>query len=234
MVRAIQFQNKRVGSTFLQKAIDSHPEIKGVDEVFVNVAKKPGMRKSGFVPFVRSDVKDPGEYIKEVVWKTHNDYNVIFKLMYNQIHYHSGLRDFIARENLPIIHLRRKNLVKQVISGITAATTKHDPVVITPKGLYQKVQSAEREAELYVSSLRDQIKLTLWYEEIIGETHDGYTFVNKSTMKKICDFFAVGYFPLCAQTKKKNKDDISVYLPNIDEIRKFFKGSKYAWMVKGE
>jgi hypothetical protein len=41
MIRAIQFQNKRVGSTFLQKAIDSHTEIMGIDEVFVNMAKNP-------------------------------------------------------------------------------------------------------------------------------------------------------------------------------------------------
>ncbi|GAG09178.1 unnamed protein product, partial [marine sediment metagenome] len=91
MIRAIQLQNKRVGSTFLQKAIDSHPNIMGIDEVFVNMARKPGMRKSGFVPFLRSDINRAGEYIREVIYKTYPDKHTIFKLMYNQVNEHDGL-----------------------------------------------------------------------------------------------------------------------------------------------
>ena len=54
MIRAIQFQNKRVGSTFLQKALDSHPLIAGVDEIFVNIARMTKIRKSGFIPYVNT------------------------------------------------------------------------------------------------------------------------------------------------------------------------------------
>lgn len=126
MIRAIQFQNKRVGSTFLQKAIDSHPMIAGVDEVFVNVARKPGMKKSGFTPYVRSDYNgNPGSYLRKVIWDRYPDRAVIFKLMYNQILHHKGLIDIIEGKRMPVIHLMRRNLVKQVISGHTKIGRAH-------------------------------------------------------------------------------------------------------------
>jgi len=205
----------------------------GIDEVFVNVAKKPGMRKSGFIPYVRSDTSSPEDYIKNVIYATYPNKHTIFKLMYNQINHHSGLRDFITREKIPMIHLRRKNLVKQVISGHTAAKTDHSPIVISPSQLFKQVEKAEKEAYVFSVNFRDQIKLELWYEDIIGLSEDGFTYVEAIKCYEICKFFGVDSTPLRAKTKKKNKNDLSVYLPNIEEIRDFFKGSKYEWQLKG-
>lgn len=231
-INAIEFSNKRVGSTFLQRAIDTHPKIKGIDEVFVNVARKPGMRKSGFVPFVRSDIKDAGEYIQEVIWKTYPDYNTIFKLMYNQVDFHGGLIRFIRENNIPMIHLMRKNLVKQVISGQNAAYTNHNPVALSPSQLMNMVKLADRQNSDFANMFSKNIKLTLYYEDIIGKRKNNLTFVEKSVNRKICNFFKVEEFPMYSDTKKKNKNDISVYLTNIDDIRKYFKKTKYEWMVK--
>ena len=145
MIRAIQFQNKRVGSTFLQKAIDSHPMIAGVDEIFVNMAKKPGMKKSGFTPYLRSDYHGhAGSYLNKVVFGRYPDKHVIFKLMYNQILHHQGLMDIIKGRKMPVIHLMRRNLVKQVISGHTAATTKHEKINIDANNLFYHVALLSR------------------------------------------------------------------------------------------
>lgn len=230
-MRAIQFQNKRVGSTFLQKAIDSHPDIMGIDEVFVNMARKPGMRKSGFVPYLRSDAKTPKEYITEVINKTYPDKHTIFKLMYNQIEYHEGLFDYIKRNKMPVIHLMRKNLIKQVISGITAATTKHKPIAITPEQLMLQVKQAKSLNYIWAKKLKDHIKLTLYYENIIGETRFNKTYLANNANVAVCEFFGVRQYQLFAETKKKNKDDISVYLPNLDAIKKHFEGSEFEWML---
>lgn len=231
MIRAIQFQPKRTGSTFLQKAIDSHPDIMGIDEVFVNMARKKGMRKSGFVPFLRSDINEVGQYIREVIYKTYPDKHTIFKLMYNQINYHSGLFRFIKDYKIPMIHLMRKNLVKQVISGITAATTKHDPIDISSDEMMNAVVQADKENKRWSNILREHIKLTLYYEDIIGDVISNKTYISNNANIAICDFFKVKQFQLFAETKKKNKDDISVYLPNIEYIKRDFQGSKYSWMV---
>jgi len=231
MIRAVQFQPKRTGSTFLQKAIDSHPDIMGIDEVFVNMARKKGMRKSGFVPFLRSDINDAGEYIREVIYKTYPNKHTIFKLMYNQIDYHGGLLEYINENKTPIIHLMRRNLVKQVISGMNAATTKHDPIVVSPKELMNAVVQAHKDNKRWAKRLKDHIKLTLYYEDIIGEKISNKTYISNNVNIAVCGFFKVKQYQLFAETKKKNKDDISVYLPNIEGIRKAFKGSEFEWMI---
>ncbi len=235
MIRAIQFQNKRVGSTFLQKALDSHPMIAGVDEVFVNVARKAGMKKSGFTPYVRSDqYRDPAGYLKNVVWAKYPDKHVIFKLMYNQIGFHQHLHPFIESTKMPVIHLMRRNLVKQVISGQNAATTKHDPIGITPDQLFNLVSQADQLNQTWKNRFNDRRKLELYYEDIIGDTIDGFTFVADSVRMSLCEFFGVELAKrwFCAPTKKKNKNDIWVYLQNREAIEKRFKGTKYHWMVK--
>ena len=232
MINAIQFQNKRVGSTFIQKAIDSHPDIMGIDEVFVNMARKPGMRKSGFVPFLRSDINNAETYIREVIYKTYPDKHTIFKLMYNQIYHHTGLFDFIKSNKVPMIHIIRRNLVKQLISGMTAATTKHNSLTISPQQLMDSVIRLEKENEKWAKKLKDHIRLTLYYEDIIGEQGSDMTYVSHKANAAICKFFGVRSLLLYANTKKKNKEDISVYLPNIEEIKKHFKGGKYGWMME--
>lgn len=231
MVHAIQFSPKRVGSTFLQKAIDSHPDIMGIDEVFVNIAKKPGARKSGFVPFIRSDIREAGEYIREVIYKTYPDKSTIFKLMYNQITFHSGLIRFIKENDVPIIHLMRRNIVKQIISGLTAATTKHTPIPISPEQLYLLVKEADDLNNHWAEKLKKYIKLSLYYEDIIGETINDRTYVSEDINNEICNLFKVKHNKLFATTKKKNKDDISVYLPNIGSIKEYFEETKYGWMI---
>ena len=231
MIRAIQFQNKRVGSTFLQNAIDSHPDVMGIDEVFVNMAKKAGMRKSGFVPYLRSDADNPKDYIENIINKTYDMKHTIFKLMYNQIGHHAGLMQYIRQNKIPMIHLMRRNLVKQIISGMTAATTKHDPIAISGDQLFQAVLHADNLNKEWRDTLKGHIKLTLYYEDIIGDVEDGKTYVANNVNVALCDFFHVDQVRLFANTKKKNKEDLKVYLPNYDDIKKRFEGSKYEWML---
>lgn len=233
-MRAIQFQNKRVGSTFLQKAMDSHPEIRGIDELFVNVARKPGMKKSGFTPYVRSNFYGtPETYLSRHVWNNLNGKkHSIFKLMYNQIHYHKGLYEFIHRKKFPVIHLIRNNLVKQVISGQNAATTKHEFIPITAQNLLHHVQQMDKLNEKWMNQFKDVKKLTLYYEDIIGEKDNQFTYMAKDVNMVICNFFEVENIPMYTDTKKKNKESIWVYLRNREEVEKVFKGTKYEWMIK--
>jgi len=230
-MRAIQFQNKRVGSTFLQKAIDSHPDIAGIDELFVNMARKKSMRKSGFKPYLRSGFNNVEAYLNKHVYNNIEKEHTIFKLMYNQINYHQGLFDMIKREKIPMIHLMRRNLVKQVISGLNAATTEHKAIPVSPKELMNMVQEADNLNKQWMQKLKDHIKLTLYYEDIIGATRMGKTYASNNTIVGVCQFFGASQYQLFATTKKKNKPDIRVYLPNYDEIKEYFKGSRYQWMI---
>jgi len=233
MVYAIQFSNKRVGSTFLQKAISSHLDLVGIDEVFVNMCRKSKYRKSGFIPYVRPENqhKTPEKYIKHIK-KTHEGKGILMKLMYNQINFHGGLIQFIKDNEIPIIHLMRKNLVKQVISGKNAGTTKHNTITISPQELMRFTEEADNLNKWWATQLKNNIKLTLYYEDIIGNTCNNKTYVSDRVNWDICNMFDVKETLLYAETRKKNKEDLSVYLPNIEEIKKEFNSTKYKWMVE--
>jgi hypothetical protein len=75
-------------------------------------------------------------------------------------------------------------------------------------------------------------KLELFYEDIIGEKDNQFTYVDKSVNIALCDFFGVKDIAMYTNTKKKNKDDIWVYLPNRQTVEREFKGTKYEWMIQ--
>ena len=236
MIRAIQFSNRRVGSTFLQNAIDSHTDIVGIDEVFVNRIRE-GLRKSGFIPYVRfksgEAILTPREYIRDVVHKTYPETNTCFKLMYHQIHYHNGLYHSLTNGNeIKILHLMRKNLLKQVVSFYKMAEENHKPIEISADQLLNEVIRADQDNKNWANTFRNKIKLTLYFEDMIGKTEDDRTYLANNANVAVCDFFKVDQQQLFSKTRKKNKDDISVYLPNIDDIRKKFKDTEYEWMVE--
>lgn len=227
MIRAVQLQNKRVGSTFLQKALDSHPDIIGIDEVFVNNIRD-GIRKSGFIPYVKSDLYgNPDQYIENVINITYPDKNTIFKVMYLQLDYHHGLMQYIKESNMPIIHVRRRNLLKQIISYLKMALPVDEKIYYPAMTIFEMVEQAEKDAERFKAYFGDQIKLEIWYEDFIsgqGVVDD----VNKA----ICDLFNVDEFKMTANTTKRLHEDISYHVENYETIKKMFQGGKYEWMLE--
>lgn len=232
-IRAVEFSLKRVGSTFLQNAINTHLQLVGIDEIFVNVCKKSSYKKSGFMPYIRPENphRTPKSYLENYIYKAHQDKHTIYKLKYNQIEYHSGLLKYIKDNKIPIINLQRRNIVKQIISGKKAAFQNHDPINITGQQLFKEVQEADQQNKYWSEELKSQIKLTLFYEDIIGETIGDKTYIEENVNKQLCDFFGVEEEKMFSRTKKKNKNDLSVYLPNIEEIRKVFKNTEFEWMI---
>lgn len=231
MIRAIIFTQKRTGSTFLQNAINSHSNIIGIDEVFVNIARRTNIRKSGFIPFVNHELETPREYIEDVLYRTYPDENIAFKLLNNQIIFHTGLMMYVISKKIPIIFLKRKNLIKQAVSFYKMAENNHNPIDIAPFQLFLDVKKIKEENEYWYKKLKNNIKLVLNYEDIIGRTEGDKTYLASNANIAICDFFNVKQEMMYSTTKKKNKEDISEYLPNYEIIKKTFKGTEFEWMI---
>lgn len=231
-MNAIQLQNKRTGSTFLQVALNSHPDIVGFDEVFVNRAKF-GIKKSGINPYVVTTYNGFSQiegYIKGEIWGRHPGKHVTFKLMYNQIDYHKGLRGFIRDNKIPIIHLMRRNLVRQVVSYIKQTKIE---TFLTPDSLFRHVVNADQEASKWESEFYDHKRLSVFYEDIIGKTEGEFTFVAPGYNRDLCDFFGVSHRSLLADTKKSNTN-IWDYIPDRQGAIDKLKGTKYQWMIEEE
>jgi hypothetical protein len=111
----------------------------------------------------------------------------------------------------------------------------HRPISLSPLEIYEAVKEADRLNKYWEDSNVHglNIKLALYYEDIITDrVFKGYALMSSEACHVICDFFNVKYVQLISPTKKKNKEDISVYLPDIEDIKKKFKNTKYEWMVE--
>jgi hypothetical protein len=112
------------------------------------------------------------------------------------------------------------------------AEYNHNPIRITPNEFYTLVENADFENKFMINEFKNNIKLTLYYEDMIGETIEDKTYLSNNANIAVCDFFKVPQFQLYARTKKKNKEDIGVYLPNIGDIKSIFRRTKYEWMLE--
>jgi len=225
----VQIQNKRTGSTFLQNSLNTHPDLVGIDEVFVNVARRDEIRKSGFRPYVTTTYNgfnQPQNYIKQVLWAKYPNSNVTFKLMYNQVRHHKGLLQFIKTDKIPIIHLKRYNLLKQAVSYIRQTKMP----ALTPSGLFDYVVMYEREAKQWTNEFKDHDVLELFYEDMIGEEKKGFTYLSEYANMLICTFFGVPVIPMFSDTKK-NSTNIWDHLTDKQGTIKKFKNTKYDWML---
>jgi len=224
----VQFQNKRTGSTFLQNALNTHPELVGLDEVFVNVARSD-ITKSGFRAYMAIEPSNRptiNDYI-ENLWSTYPNSHVAFKLMYNQIEYHNGLFDFIKENKIPIIHLKRKNLLKQAISYFRQTNA----MPINHLVLYDYVVRYEEEAKRWTEEFKDHDVIEFFYEDMIGEAKDGFTYVSEYVNMLICRFFNVRNLSMFSSTKKKRMKPIWEYIPDRQGAIERFKNTKYDWMI---
>lgn len=265
----IQLSDKRTGSTFFQRALDSHPNIRAIDELFIiEFDKEKVNNKSGFKPykiakeernkenektaknkgysgkrkkrFIQSHTLTPQKYISEVynsILKNEKDVKVVvFKIMYNQL-LHWKLQNLIYKHK--IIHLYRENHVKRVISGQTASNINHEKAHrLTAKNLINYVKkSIKTQTQFFTLLQKSECKhfeFTTLFGKRIKEnkevqtkerTHlisSNNTLMNPKIKKEVCNFLKLHPFPMYANTIKKNKEDVWVYLPEKEETIEAF------------
>lgn len=108
----ILLTSQRTGSTFLQKALDSHPQIYSFGEFFAK--KDRTLEKKGIPLFIHSQYNAPQHYFNYIL-KEYNDKPIIFKLMYFQLRGFE-LLPYIVTNKIPIVHLIRKDREAQARS----------------------------------------------------------------------------------------------------------------------
>jgi LPS sulfotransferase NodH len=137
-----------------------------------------------------------------------------------------------------IILLRRRNVIKQVVSRINSFrlydTTgdwnlynegnRLPPATIDPvsfKETLEEVEKERQELERYVELL-DLPTLSLYYEDLLVD--------QRATLERICSFLGVAYESLQGQAIKHTADDLRQAVSNFEELRLQYIGTRYEEM----
>jgi LPS sulfotransferase NodH len=210
----IVLTRSRTGSNMLISMLDSHPNIRAEGELFRDLNPK----LSGFaldLVFSRQPrhVRASG-----------------FKIFYG--HARKGgatsVWDKLERmDRLSVIHLKRKNILRTVVSdriardqGVWLAKSSKD----LPKRCKRiKLPIAEAERAFSLTKLRElegdrrfgaHRRLELYYEDLVSDA--------QATFQKVTEFLNVPYVEPTIQLRKQNPEPLKDLLVNYDELKAAF------------
>ena len=242
-MKAVLLSDKKSGSTFVQYAISSHPDLTCYDEMFLI---KHGDRKRRGQFLYKTMHKEKNMNVKQYLeWLYKQTPNVCFRLMYpHDIHY--NVLNHIINMKIPIIHLVRRNSFKKVISSYTGGVVMNEKIDINPNRLISLIKAAENRMGKYKKILKGYSLIhEIIYEDMISSV-DGeldmnkikklggsniqsnvISYMNEKYSKMICELFGVEYKQLYSNVTKKNKENIIDCLVNKQKIINVLKSNKF-------
>ena len=244
MTKFIILAVERTGSDLLRGLLDSHPECFAGHELFNGVYFELGCvpwyldpKTGGYNnPFnfdrelVDLREKSPGEMIERLmeVSRAENYRAAGFKLMYYHGENKRAARDYlVSQSDLRVIHLKRKNLLRRLVSLKRAQVTKgwnytlaspNPPLPQVELSLMECVTEfchVERQQDLYEDLFKNHALLTMYYEDLAQDPHReaarAAEFLGLSPYEK----FEVRY-------KKIATDSLKDAFPNYAELKETF------------
>jgi len=215
----VLLSNKRTGSTFLQEALDSHPQVTALDEMFM-VSTKITERR-GYELFKTKKINESMNIRQYLEWISQQGDNTCFRLIYNQDQTWNVLPK-IKDRNMKVIHLVRDPID---ICVSLLCKFKHiqpeDTVKANPDEFVTMVikQTALRD------TYRDKLaKLSLpnyemSYSNMFGKTEgevenvklvgsfnirsNQKTYLNENINKNICEYLGIDNVPMYSNVTKK-------------------------------
>ena len=228
----IIFGQGRSGSNLLVDLLNSHPDIY-CDRELLNKSRLK--RKYKFIrPLIYAF---PYKYIATHLRK-HSENIYGFKLMYHQIRKYRGFLTKLSDDGWKIIHIQRKDTLKQAFSGIIArkkgsyvrkAGIEIDSakVYIDPIDVVKSLKVRTRALEYEMKALQGLKYLDVVYENDLAES----SLWGKST-KRVFNFLNVG--PVEVHTSMLKTDDRTYEerISNYQEILEYLKNNGYGNFIK--
>ncbi|MCA9917730.1 MAG: sulfotransferase domain-containing protein [Anaerolineales bacterium] len=223
---------ERTGSIWLQRLLDSHPEIECVGELFNNSAQvRQTIRK---VARPIADNEPPVPYLNEFVYKAYPApvQAVGFRLFYEHGWHRTWmpLWHYLRDEGVKIIHLQRRNLLDRYLSFQLAmrsniwiklkdAPDNHNaPIVLDPQDCFNNIKYSEQLRAERAEFFSNNLVLNVAYEDLQAD-FDGETAV-------IQQFLGVSPQALTAKTKKQTTKQKRELIANYDELRDLVKNNQ--------
>jgi hypothetical protein len=226
MEKFIILADKRTGSSMLADTIDSHPDIKVYDELYmVKASDKSGKRRGQFLykHMLKTKKMTHNQYL-DFIYTSIEKEAIGFRYMYPHDEKWTIL-PLMLKEKIKIIHLIRENLFKQVMSKITRTVFDEGPKMYNPESILAEIRKHEGKQKAFKEKLKGyKHVLDLSYENIIGRTEgelctilkygafnlksDQLTYLKPEVSKSICDFLGVNNQELFTNVTKKNRKDV--------------------------
>ena len=254
-VRFMILSGPRTGSTLLQSALSSSPEITCFGEIFNHQLDKIDYRTEEYEStIVDMDLRatNPGEFLRKRIFT--DPVTPIratgFKFHYDHIWGFPGLRQALEEDRgLAVIHLRRRNVLRVLVSSkIAEETGVYFQSAGTRSGLQAKIVQTLRGAVRLTRPTQDKVRvkpeevrqanlesdLTAQHWERIFEGHDllKLTYEDlvpdpKDEFDRILSFLGVTPADLEVTTARQNPEPLEDLISNYDELRTAFQGTDY-------
>lgn len=216
----IVLTRSRTGSNMLSSLLNNHPNINVQGEIFrrLNGQNYKDVLASGFP-------KQPF-YIKA------NGFKIFY--YHPQDDPSSDIwNDLVKMQNLHIIQLKRRNVLRSLISSKIAANKKFWMSTEST----DTVKLSERIVTLTEEELRDGFEytkrrinkaeqmfcshpfLTLFYEDLLDDI--------ESNLRDTCKFLGVRYRPLKTPLKRQNPESMRDLVINYEELKSAFQGTEW-------
>jgi len=232
MANFVIFASARTGSTSLARVLGESKEVKMAIEPFSPDYTKWNPKEKNYYELATNAGR-----INKVLDELFKRFNAIKILNYQLSE--SANFSLLARKDLKILFLTRKNVVEQIISDLVAHQTKrwHKPVDGSIYDKLEPIDISEMQKKIdYVQYLNDKYLkfleekreggyISLFYEELYSEDMDE----NIKTISTICVFLGIPtpanevvekYMP--PSKAKINYKNIYKKVPNFNEIVKKF------------
>ena len=208
----------RTGSNLLCAILNMHPQCVNRGEIFGAIRNL----------FFNKIFWEHPDYMVENFWL--RDYNNVkskgFKFLYFQdLKRNNKISDFVAKSGFKVIHLKRKNKLKQYISWkkVLEGNSWGDDYLIT-KGknpwlnkkvhvdideLFEKFKIEEEQEKMYDKKFPNALKI--YYEDMVSDFDLNFTNENNKTIQKCFEYFNLDY-----QRVINDKQDVNSFLKETD------------------
>jgi len=235
----------RTGSSMLRHFLDSHPKICCYGEIMVGATPESWI-SDGSIKQVLVDTyrAGPQQFLAEFGMYPDEARAIGFKVSYEELlrPEHAWLLEWLRdHREIRVIHLRRENRLKRLISLLTAARIyklygRHNimseqerpavrKVVLTPEQCLEDFSVGERRERLFRHYFEDHALLETTYEAIMSD--------RANVLAGIAKFLEVGPASLRTKTVKINPDDLRDVLENYDALADALRDTPYAKYFEG-
>ena len=245
MNKFVVLTTQRSGSTFLVRALDSHPEIRCYGELFINhsenINKEDDYRyfhylrekwyRRFLVPLAgRSYIN---RFLDKKLEANRGLKTIGFKLMYNQCN--GALFDWIKANDVSVIHLIRENILESLVSTEIRRRTNvaHSNSVVEVSPFEIDVKMISRQIFKRREQIKEYRSKLSGYRKLIEISYDDYFSNKKKNDFELLSFLgADAEYEIDSDLKKINKYKLQDILVNHEELVASLKNTPFERLVR--